>query len=440
MSERIDALIKAQWTISMQGPAQAEEGLAVALNKGRIVAVLPVAEAESRFDAGVTHVRDRHVALPGLVNAHCHAGMSLLRGIADDMALSNWLEEKIWPLEGRWVNRQFVEEGTRLAIAEMLLGGITSFADMYYFPDVVAAVAGECGIRASVGMIALGFPTVWAQTMDEYISKGLEVHDRYRGDPLITTSFAPHAPYTVDDDALGRIRQLADELDVPVHTHLHETQDEVRQSLAEHGMRPLARLETLGLVTPALSAVHVTQVSEPEIGVLADAGASVVHCPRSNLKLASGGCPVAALMGRGVNVALGTDGAASNNRLDLFAEMQLAALLAKHIAEDATAVTAAQALELATRNGASALGIESQTGSLETGKAADIICLELAGPGQLPVHDPVSNLVYSASRDLVTDVWVAGEHLVEHGELTRMNLADIEASAREWASRLETPL
>lgn len=437
MTERIDTLIKARWTVSMRGPAQAEEGLAIAVDKGCIVAVVPAVEADTRFEPAVTHERAEHVALPGLINAHCHAGMSLLRGIADDMPLHSWLEKKIWPLETRWVNREFVADGTRLAIAEMLLGGITCFADMYYFPDVVAAVAGECGMRASVGMIALKFPTVWAQTMDEYISKGLEVHDRYRGDPLISTSFAPHAPYTVDDDALSRIRRLADELEVPVHTHLHETPDEIRQSLAEHGMRPLARLETLGLVTPALAAVHVTQVSDPEIGILADAGASVVHCPRSNMKLASGGCPAAALHNRGVNVALGTDGAASNNRLDLFAEMQLAALLAKYIANDATALYAAQALELATRNGAKALGIDSQTGSLETGKAADIICVELKGPGQLPIHDPVSNLVYSASRDLVTDVWVAGEHLVDHGTLTRMDLAQIEATAGEWAQRLE---
>lgn len=436
MPERIDTLIEPLWTVTVEPHVRAERDLAIAVDKGQIVAVLPRAEARARFAPDAKHQRDNHIALPGLINAHCHAGMALLRGVADDMPLETWLHGYIWPIESRWVDREFVADGTRLAMAEMLLGGVTTFADMYYFPDVVAAAAADFGMRASVGMIALEFPTAWAETIDEYINKGLEVHDRYRGDPVISTSFAPHAPYSVSDSTLERIRRLADELEVPIHTHLHETRTEVEQSVAEHGVRPLARLDRIGLVTPGLAAVHATQLLDEEIDRLAAANASVVHCPRSNLKLASGACPVARLLERGVNVALGTDGAASNNRLDLWSELQIAALLGKHVANDATAVPAADAIRMATINGARAMGIEHATGSLIAGKLADIACVELGPPGQVPVLDPLSMLVYSISRDQVSDVWVGGEHLVDHGRLARVALADIAAAAAEWGERI----
>jgi 5-methylthioadenosine/S-adenosylhomocysteine deaminase len=318
----------------------------------------------------------------------------------------------------------------------MLLGGTTCFADMYYFPDVVAEVAEETGMRASVGMIALEVPTAWASDADEYIEKGLAVHDATRALAHVTTAFAPHAPYSVADGTLERIRRLADELDVPVHMHVHETRTEVDQAVAETGERPLARLERLGLVTPALMAVHATQLEDSEIELLAREHASVVHCPRSNLKLASGGCRIADLLSAGVNVALGTDGAASNNRLDMFAEMQLAALLGKHVAGDASAVSAAEALELATINGARSLSLDDEIGSIEAGKSADLICVDLETVAQQPVLDPVSHLVYTCSRDQVTDVWVAGEHLVNEARLQRMSTQQIRSSAKVWADRL----
>ncbi len=423
----------------MDGPARAKEDIGIAIDKGRIVAVAPLPEIAARFEPANTVKRPDHVAMPGFVNAHCHAAMSLFRGFSDDQPLETWLNETIWPLEGRLVDRAFVADGTRLAIAEMLQAGITCFGDMYYFPDVVAAVASEAGMRASVGMIALEFPTVWAQTVDEYIDRGLEVHDRYRSDPLISTTFAPHAPYTVGDDTLSRIRGLADELDVPIHTHLHETAEEIHQSLAEHGMRPLARLESLGLVTPLLTAVHATQLEPPEISALAERGVSIVHCPRANLKLASGACPAAALHNRGVNVALGTDGAAGNNRLDIMAEMQTAALLAKHVAGDAAAMPAAEALALATINGARALGLADEIGSLSPGKAADIICVDLSAAHHLPVYDPLSSLVYAAGREDVSDVWVAGEALVRDHALIRLPTDSIRESAEHWAKRVKEP-
>jgi 5-methylthioadenosine/S-adenosylhomocysteine deaminase len=374
--------------------------------------------------------------MPGLVNAHVHAAMSLFRGLADDLPLERWLEERIWPAEARWVGPELVADGTRLAIAEMLSGGITCFSDMYYYPDVVGEVAAASGMRAVLGMIALEQPTAWARDAEEYIRKGLEVHDRFKGEALITTTFAPHAPYSVADATLARIRQLADELDVPIHTHLHETAAEVAEAVAATGRRPLERLRSLGLVTPALIGVHATQLTPAEIAALATAGASIVHCPRSNLKLASGACPVAALLRAGVNVALGTDGAASNNRLDLWAELETAALLGKHTAGDATAVAAGDALAMATINGARALNLGDEIGSLVAGKAADVICVSFGGLEHRPVLDPISQLVYSASRHDVSDVWVAGEHLVANGELQRLDTASIGAAAERWGGRL----
>jgi 5-methylthioadenosine/S-adenosylhomocysteine deaminase len=434
--QRIDALIRPRWTIRVEPRVAAEEDLALAIDGGRIVALLPAVEAERRFAPAARHDRPTHVLMPGLVNAHVHAAMSLFRGLADDLPLERWLKDHIWPVEGRWMGPEIVADGSRLAIAEMLAGGITCFSDMYYYPDVTGDIAAASGMRAVLGMIALEHPTAWARDAEEYIRKGLEVHDRFKGEALITTTFAPHAPYSVADTTLARVRQLADELDVPIHTHLHETAAEVARAVAQTGRRPLARLQALGLVTPALIGVHATQLEAAEIDALATAGASIVHCPRSNLKLASGACPVDALLRAGVNVALGTDGAASNNRLDLWAELQTAALLGKHTAGDATAVPAAQALAMATINGARALNRGDEIGSLVAGKAADVICVDLGALEHRPVLDPVSQLVYSASRHDVSDVWVAGEHLVADGALQRLDAASIGAAAERWGGRL----
>jgi len=438
MTQSVDLIIRPSWVLQTQPTVAALAATSVAVSGGRIVAIMDDDTLRERFTADVVHERPGHVLMPGLINAHCHAGMSLMRGFADDMPLESWLGERIWPAESRWVTPEFVADGTRLAIAEMLLGGTTCFADMYYFPDVVAEVSEEAGIRSAVGMIALEIPTAWARNADEYIEKGLAVHDATRALARVTTTFAPHAPYSVADGTLERIRRLADELDVPVHIHVHETSAEVRQAVADNGERPLARLERLGLVTPAMMAVHATQLEDAEIELLARERASVVHCPRSNLKLASGGCRVADLLAAGVNVALGTDGAASNNRLDMFAEMQLAALLGKHVAGDASAVSAAEALQLATINGARSLGLEDELGSIEPDKSADLICINLETPSQQPVLDPVSHLVYTCSRDQVTDVWVAGEHLVNGSRLQRMAVEPILLSARTWADRLKS--
>ena len=434
--QTIDALICPRWTLRVEPEVVAEEGLALAIDAGRIVDVLPVREADHRYAPSVRHDRPAHALMPGFVNAHTHAPMTLFRGLADDLPFEAWLRERIWPAEAKWVGPEFVADGTRLAIAEMLTGGITCFSDMYYYPDVTGTVAAEAGMRVVLGMIALDFPTAWAKDADEYLRKGLEIHDRFKSEPLITTAFAPHAPYSVKDATLTHIRRIADELDLPIHMHLHETAAEVAEAVAATGRRPLERLAALGLVTPGLIGVHATALTQRDIELLATAGANVVHCPRSNLKLAHGLCPVAQLLAAGVNVALGTDGAASNNRLDVLAEMQTAALLGKHAAGDAAALPAATMLRMATLNGARALGLAGEIGSLVAGKAADVICVDLSGIAHQPLLDPISQLVYAASRQDVTDVWVAGEHLVADRALLRLDVAEICAAAERWGRQL----
>lgn len=420
----------------MEPDTAVQEALCLAVQGGEILELSPREQAFERYAPAEVYERPDHVLMPGLVNAHTHAAMTLMRGFADDMPLKEWLTEKVWPTEMRFAAPEYVADGARLAVAEMLRGGITCFADMYFYPLSTAQVAAESGIRLVAGMIALEFPTPWAADAAEYIRKGLAVHDAVRSEPLVSTMFAPHAPYTVADGTLTRIRQLADQLDVPVQTHLHETAGEIDDSILETGRRPIRRLNDLGLINPGLMAVHATQLTAGEIDLLALNGCSVIHCPRSNLKLASGACPVADLLAAGVNVALGTDGAASNNRLDLWAEMDTAALLGKWVAGDAAALPAPELLKMASINGARALGLEDTIGSLEPGKSADVICVRLDAAETRPVHDPVSQLVYATGREHVTDVWVAGQHLLDDGSLTRMETAAICDRADQWANRM----
>jgi 5-methylthioadenosine/S-adenosylhomocysteine deaminase len=437
--EHADLVINARWTVPVEPAGTVLENHGLAIRDGRILALEPAPRIAARFAAAQVLERPGHVLLPGLINAHTHAAMTLFRGLADDLPLDVWLQQHIWPAEQRWAGAEFVRDGAELAMLEMLRGGVTCFNDMYFFPDVVAQASLDHGLRAVVGMILIEQPTPWAQTIDEYFDKGLAVHDRFRGHALIHTAFAPHAPYTVSDPSLRRIRMLADELDVPVHMHVHETRGEVDQALQTDGQRPLARLEQLGLVSPLLAAVHMTELDEPEIDLLAARGASVIHCPESNLKLVSGRCPVARLLAAGVNVALGTDGASSNNDLDMFGEMRSAALLGKSVANDAAALNAAEVLTMATLNGARALGLADAIGSLLPGKAADVICVDLQHPATQPVYHPISLLVYSATRDQVSDVFVAGRALLADGRYTVTEARPILDRAQAWQRRLAEP-
>ncbi|GIX22707.1 MAG: N-ethylammeline chlorohydrolase [Gammaproteobacteria bacterium] len=438
-AEAIDLLVEARWVIPVVPRAAVLEDHAVAVRGGRILEILPAAEARRRYRAERVVQRPDHALIPGLVNAHTHAAMTLFRGLADDRPLMVWLQEHIWPAEQKWVDERFVLDGTRLAAAEMIKGGTTCFADMYFFPDAVAEVARSTGLRAAVGLIVLDFPTVWAQDPDEYLSKGAALHDKLRAERRLYTFFAPHAPYTVSDAPLEKLGTLAEELDIPIMIHLHETAGEVDEAVAREGRRPFARLDALGLVSPRLMAVHMTQLEPAEIARLAETGAHVVHCPESNLKLASGFCPVQALLEAGVNVALGTDGAASNNDLDLIGEMRTAALLAKAVSGDAAAVPAAQALEMATLGGARALGLDGEIGSLEPGKWADLVAVDLGVLESQPVYDPLSHLVYCTQRNQVSDVWVAGRPLLQNRALVDLDEGELIACAEGWRARIAGP-
>lgn len=432
----VDTLIHARWIIPVEPPSVTHEFHTLVIDKGRILDLLPTESAKQKYQGSVIENLDTHALLPGFINCHTHAAMTLMRGIADDLPLMEWLQNHIWPLEQLWMSEAFVRDGTNLAIAEMLCGGTTCFNDMYFFPNVTAQQAVHFGIRACVGLIVINFPTIWAANSDEYIAKGLELHDALRHEPLITTAFAPHAPYTVSDAPLHKIRMLADELNIPVHMHVHETAHEIEQAQAQNGQRPLERLHNLGLVNPSLIAVHMTQLTTDDISRYAESGAHIVHCPESNLKLASGFCQVSDCLNAGINVALGTDGAASNNDLNMLGEMRTAALLGKAVSQNASAIPAMTALQMATINGAKAIGLEQEIGSLTVGKAADVIAIDLNHLETQPLYCPISQVVYAASRQQVTDLWVAGKRLLKNRQLTTINEASLREKNALWQQRL----
>jgi len=435
--EPVDTLVSARWVMPVEPDGRVLEHHSVAIRSGRIEAVLPTAEARLRYDAREMLDRPHHVLLPGLVNAHTHAAMVLMRGRAENLPLGPWLRTAVWPLERRWLDPEYVHDGTELAIAEMLRGGITCFADMHLWPDVVARTAAAAQMRASVGLVVTEAATSWAATADEYIDRGMRLRDEYKGDPLISTHFAPHSPYSASDGTLARVRRLADELDLPVAVHLHETAVEVEQSLQACGKRPLARLAALGLASPQLVAIHMTQVEPEDLDLLAAAGASVVHCPESNLKLGAGVCPVARLLGRGIRVALGTDGAASNNDLDLLAEARIAGLVSAGVAATPGELIASDLLRMATLEGARTLGLGEITGSLVPGKWADLCCIDLHAPRSWPVHDVATAVIYAASSQQVTDTWVAGRRLLADGRLRTVDESAVLERAEAWAARLD---
>ena len=434
--EACDLLVEAGYVVPVEPHGVVLEDHAVAVRGGAIVALLPRDEARARFAPAEVVSRPDGVLLPGFVNAHTHNPMTLMRGIADDLPLKVWLQQHIWPIEAAVMAPDFVADGITLAIAEMLRGGTTCCNENYFFPDVQAAVYKRHGFRARVGLPVIDFPTAWAAGDDEYFDKAGAVHDQWRGDPLVAMAFAPHAPYTVNDANFERVRMLADQLDVPVHLHLHETAQEVEQSLKEHGQRPIARLDRLGLVNDRLIAVHMTQLTEGEIHLCAERGVSVVHCPESNLKLASGFCPACALERAGVNLAIGTDGCASNNDLDMVGETRTAALLAKAVAQDAAGFDAFTALRAATLGGAKAIGFDHLVGSLEPGKQADMACIDLGDLETQPLHHVVSQLVYAAGRHQVSDVWIAGAPKLRARELVDLDPAALVANARQWRTRM----
>lgn len=412
------------------------EDHAIAIEDDRIIGLAPQQQLLDQYPAAShTHLQD-HILAPGLINAHGHTAMSLLRGLADDYPLMEWLEQHIWPAEDNCVSYEFVNDGAIHGIAEMLLAGTTTFTDMYFFPDATAAAAEKLGMRAQINFPILEMPSAWGQNAEEYFEKGLAVSDEYRHSPLINTAFGPHAPYTVSDESFSRIAMLAEEIDCNIHVHLHETAQEVSASIEQHGMQPIERLNQLGVLSSRTQTVHMTQLDDTAIQVLLDSGASVVHCPTSNLKLASGYCPTAKLLDLGVRVGLGTDGAASNNTLSLFDTLRCAALMAKQQTGSADQLNAVQAFRMATLGGAEVLGIDDQTGSITVGKQADIIAIDTRSPAMQPVYSPLSQLVYTEAASAVSHVWIAGKTKVANRQLVDIDLDALIAKAQWWRNKI----
>lgn len=434
-SDPLDLLLFPTWLVPVEPAGVVLKNHALGVQEGRIVLIAPRDEA-NKYVAKETRELAGMLLGPGLVNAHGHAAMTLFRGLADDLPLMTWLREHIWPAESRWVDESFVLAGSELAIAEQLQSGVTCFSDMYFYPEVVSQLVHQYGIRAQIAVPVLDFPIPGARDADEALRKGVALFDDLKHHPRLSIAFGPHAPYSVADEKLESIRTLAAEMDIGIHMHVHETAHEVQEALSKHGERPLARLARLQLLGPRFQAVHMTQMNDEDIALLIEHNCSVIHCPESNLKLASGFCPVERLWEAGINVAIGTDGAASNNDLDLLGETRTAALLAKAVAGSATALDAHRALRMATLNGARALGLDDHTGSLEIGKSADMVAFDLSQLAQQPVYDPVSQLIYASGRDCVRHVWVGGKQLVDDRHLTRMDEERIVAKAQEWGGKI----
>ena len=430
-----DLLLLPTWLVPVEPAGVVLKDHGVGIEGGRIVFIGPREEALKHTAIETRELPDMLLS-PGLINAHGHAAMTLFRGMADDLPLMTWLQDHIWPAEGMWVDEDFVRDGTDLAIAEQLKGGISCFSDMYFYPKTATERVHNSGIRAQIAIPILDFPVPGSSSADESLRQAIELFGDLKYHPRIKIAFGPHAPYTVSDENLEKVRVIADELDATIQMHVHETAFEVQQSIEVYGERPVARLARLGLLGPRFQAVHMTQINDEDVGLMVENNASVIHCPESNLKLASGFCPVERLWLAGINVAVGTDGAASNNDLDLLGETRTAALLAKAVANSATALDAHRALRMATLNGARALGLESEIGSIELGKAADLVAFDLSGLAQQPLYDPVSQLIYATGRDCVKHLWVAGKHLVNDGKLTRMDEQQLCATAKTWGERI----
>lgn len=434
----VDQIIHAKWLITCESDNKILENHALIIKDGIITDILSSEQATLRYKANHTEHYTDHTVIPGFINAHTHIAMNYFRGLADDLALMDWLNNHIWPAERTFVDHEFVKEASLLAMAEMIRSGTTCFNDMYFFLQATAEAAEIAGMRAHIGITVIDFPTKWAQTTDEYFSKGVEFFEAYKNHDRIKTTLAPHAIYTVAEPTLLKVKELAEKYDLKINMHIHETDEEVNQSIAKTNLRPLRRLQNIGLVTPRLIAVHMAQINDEDLDIIQAGKPHIVHCPESNMKLASGTRAITDFQQRGLNVALGTDGAASNNDLNMIGEMRSAALLGKLETSNPTALSAVETLKLATLNGAKALGIDHITGSLTIGKAADFIAINLDEIETLPLYHPASQIVYAAARHQVSDVWVAGKQLMKNRKLLTLDEKAIKAKAVYWAKKIKT--
>lgn len=433
----IDLLVEARWVLPMEPANAVLENHAIAIDAGRILELGVAGLLRKKYAPRTLVQRPAHALLPGLVNAHTHAAMTLIRGAAVKLPVQRWLRESIWPLENRWIGPEFVRTGTRLAMAEMLAAGITCFADMYLFPEEVARLCSELKLRAAVGLPIADAPTAWAANAGDYLDKAGALWDQRRSDPWVKFYFAPHAPYSLSDVTLQRLRKLADQLDAPMAMHVHESAAEVGQSLAEHGVTPLQRLEHLGLLRPGFMAIHMNSIDARDIALAARSGLTVVHCPQSNLRLGGGACPVPALRAAGVSLALGTDSAASTGALDVLAEARLASLLCSGLQHSHAPPTAMELLGAATLGGATALGLERDIGSLAPGKAADVICVALDQFTPSPAQGVADEILFQARSNAIYDVWASGTAAVSAGEFVFFATDDLRAQCADWARRLQ---
>ena len=429
-----DLLVSARWLLPVAPVNSALDNHAIAISDGVIVAVGSAEELLKSFEPRERLDLDHHVVLPGLVNAHGHAAMTLLRGAGEDQSLQAWLSETIWPLEGRLVSAEFVRLGTTVAIAEMLASGTTTFSDMYFFPEDCADVADSLGVRAQVCFPVIEMTNVWSDGVADCLHKGLALSDTYRHHERIDIAFGPHASYTVSADSLEKVTMYANEIDAQVQIHLHENAAEVEDAIQQTGQTWIKTLSDIGLLGPNLQAIHMTEVSDDDRALIAEAHTRVVHCPKSNLKLASGYSNIAALRKSGITVGLGTDGAASNNTLNLFNEAHVASLMAKHESRDPTQGNAQESIAMATLEGAKVLGIDDKVGSLEVGKQADFIAVDLDALSMLPNYDPFGALLHGDAGNNVTHAYVAGQSLYKDREFTRLDLPELTAKVREWQS------
>ena len=429
-----DLLINAAWVLPVAPTNVVLQNHSVAITGNHIVELGPSTQLKREYQAQRVMDLDHHIVMPGLINTHGHAAMSLLRGAGEDEPLEVWLNETIWPMEARLMNPDYVRLGTELTIAEMLSSGTTTFSDMYFYPETVAKVCIEQGIRAQLAFPLIEFTNPWSNDVSDALHKGLELFHTLRHEDLVNVALGPHAAYSLSAKDMERIGMYAAELDIMVQIHLHETAAEVREAITQNGQTWIQRLFEVGLLGPSLQAVHMTQVTDPEIALIAETGTHVVHCPTSNLKLASGYCPVAKLQNAGVCVAIGTDGAASNNRLDMFDETRIATLLAKHEQHDAAAGRAEDAVRMATLDGAKVLGIDHLTGSIEAGKAADLISINTHSLGIMPMYNPFAAIVHGNAGNAVEHVLVNGQTLVDDGQFTRINFAELAQRVESWHS------
>jgi len=430
-------IIESRWLATVVKDSPLLEYYSVIVQNETIVDLLPTELARAQYTSTNVLSLDEHILIPGLINLHTHAAMNLMRGIADDLPLMQWLNEHIWPAERAVVSYDYVRDASLHACAEMLSGGTTCFNDMYFFPQATAAAVSQSGMRANLGLIVSEFANSYASDADDYLQKGFESHDSWRGNAMISSSMAPHAPYTVSNRTFEKVITYAEQLSIGIHTHLHETRDEISQSEAQYGVRPIQRLAALGLLGPNFTAAHGVHLLPAEIDMLSEYGCHIAHCPSSNLKLGSGIAPVALMLRSNVNVGIGTDGAASNNRLDMFAEMRMAALLAKGANEDPAALPAHQALEMVTVNAAKALGLDDKIGTIEVGKKADLVAVKLNDITISPCYDPVSHLVYTCGREHVTHTWVAGELRYSNGLYANIEPLELKEIIKKWQPKLK---